>query len=245
MELRRSQVSLHWASGNLLYDPPEKLAAPFERASDRYLGAQLARIAAAVESELLVVSPYFVPGTGGVQFFGGKKASGVDVRILTNSLAATDAWLVHAAYKKYRRPLLRKSVRIYELKPEARADSGVKGSVGTSRSSLHGKTFVFDRTSVFIGSLNIDPRSLRQNTESGVLVGDKALAGDVAALFELWSSPDYAYELGLQRAPHRHRLTWMTNEGGNSVKYHSEPGAGILRRMGVNIAALFPIESQV
>src|SRR5207249_9798674 len=118
-------------------------------------------------SDLLVVSPYFVPRTTGVEFFGARRRDGVSVRVLTTSLAATDVWLVHAGYMKYRRPLLAEGVRLYELRPEAagaKKRRASKATIGSSRASLHGKTFVFDRTSVFIGSVNLDPRSLEQNT---------------------------------------------------------------------------------
>src|SRR5207245_6958478 len=115
-----------------------------------------------------------------------------------NSLAATDVWLVHAGYMKYRRPLLAEGVRLYELRPEAAGSNGPRRSgvaIGSSRASLHGKTFVFDRTSVFIGSVNVDPRSLEQNTEVGVLIDGPELAQEVAALFDRWSSPELAYEV--------------------------------------------------
>src|SRR5256885_14428098 len=99
---------------------------------------------------------------------------------------------------KYRRPLLERGVRLYERRPEAAAATKRRASkvtIGSSRASLHGKTFVFDRTSVFIGSVNLDPRSLEQNTEGGVLVSSPELAAEVAALFDRWSSPELAYEV--------------------------------------------------
>src|SRR3989454_3642064 len=86
---------------------------------------------------------------------------------------------------KYRRPLLPEGVRLYELRPEAAGPNGPRRSgitIGSSRASLHGKTFVFDGTSVFIGSLNLDPRSLQQNTEVGVLVQSPELAAEVVTL---------------------------------------------------------------
>src|SRR5258708_31945470 len=99
---------------------------------------------------------------------------------------------------KYRRPLLAQGVQLYELRPEAAGAKGAraaKARVGSSRASLHGKTFVFDGTSVFIGSVNLDPRSLDQNTEVGVLVSSPALAAEVARLFDYWAGPALAYEV--------------------------------------------------
>jgi putative cardiolipin synthase len=184
------------------------------------------------------VSPYFVPGKAGVEFFGGRRQDGVSVRVLTNSLAATDVWLVHAGYMKYRRPLLEQGVRLYELRPEAAGATrprASKATIGSSRASLHGKTFVFDRTSVFIGSVNLDPRSLDQNTEVGVLVSSPELAREVAELFERWASPERAYEV--TRGPNG-GLHWT---GG----FTSEPGAGFWRPLGAKLFSHLPIDSLI
>jgi putative cardiolipin synthase len=165
------------------------------------------------------------------------------VRILTNSLAATDVWLVHAGYRKYRRPLLQTGVKLYELKPVARGAAGIKGLVGSSRASLHGKTFVFDRRSVFIGSVNIDPRSLYQNTEVGVLLSSPRLAAEVAALFERWAGPGLAYEVKF--AHPGHALVWIGAEDGRPVQVTTEPQAGFWRRLGAAVCSYLPIESLI
>ena len=237
-ELRADALHMHWADGQVIGDPPEKLAQPAGTRSDGYLGAQLSPHAGAATSDLLVVSPYFVPGKEGVAFLGQRERDGVNVQILTNSLAATDVWLVHAGYMKYRRPLLDQGVRLFELRPEAAGAKRARESKpfpGASRASLHGKTFVVDRASVFIGSLNIDPRSLEQNTEVGVLVRSPELAGEVAALFEHWASPERAYEV----TPGKNGgLTWT---GGAS----DEPGAGFWRRTAVKFFSHLPIDSLI
>ena len=195
--------------------------------------------ASAARSNLLVVSPYFVPGKQGVEFLGHRERDGVTVAVLTNSLAATDVWLVHAGYMKYRRPLLREGIRLFELRPEAagaKRARATKAFPGSSRASLHGKTFVFDRTSVFIGSLNLDPRSLEQNTEVGVLIDGPELAQEVAALFDRWSSPELAYEV---RPGVNGGLEWTP--GG----FSDEPGAGFWRRLGVKVFSHLPIDSLI
>ncbi|OLC69167.1 MAG: hypothetical protein AUH78_24475 [Gemmatimonadetes bacterium 13_1_40CM_4_69_8] len=157
---------------------------------------------------------------------------------MTNSLAATDVWLVHAGYMKYRRPLLERGVRLYELRPEAAGATKSRASkaiIGSSRASLHGKTFVFDRTSVFIGSVNLDPRSLEQNTEVGVVVSSPELAAEVAALFDRWASPELAYEV--TRGPNG-GLEWT---GG----YTDEPKAGFWRPLGARLFSHLPIDSLI
>jgi len=237
-ELRSQGPHLHWAEARIIADPPEKLKKPPGTRSDAFLGGQLSPYARAVRSDMLVVSPYFVPGKDGVAFFGEQRRGGVDVRVLTNSLAATDVWLVHAGCMKYRRPLLQAGVRLYELRPEAAGSKGPRASgitIGSSRASLHAKTFVFDRTSVFIGSVNIDARSLEQNTEVGVLVQSPDLAAEVAGLFDRWASPALSYEVTLGASG---RLEWT---GG----FTNEPNAGFWRPLGAKFFSHLPIESLI
>jgi putative cardiolipin synthase len=185
---------------------------------------------------MLIVSPYFVPGKDGVAFFGERRRDGVNVEVLTNSLAATDVWLVHAGYMKYRRPLLDEGVRLFELRPEAAGATKARASrvFGSSRASLHGKTFVFDRTSVFIGSVNLDPRSLEQNTEVGVLVSSPELAEEVARLFDYWASPELSYEVTRRNGG----LEWT---GG----FTNEPKAGFWRPLGAKFFSHLPIDSLI
>ena len=119
---------------------------------------------------------------------------------------------------------------------EAAGSNGPRRSgvaIGSSRASLHGKTFVFDRTSVFIGSVNLDPRSLEQNTEVGVLVQSPELAAEVGRLFDHWASPALAYEVTSSAGG---RLQWT---GG----YTNEPEAGFWRPLGAKFFSHLPIDS--
>jgi putative cardiolipin synthase len=102
----------------------------------------------------------------------------VRVRILTNSLAATDVGPVHAGYRKRREALLRAGVRLYEFKPAAAPPptASKKGIAGSRAGSLHAKTFAIDGRRIFVGSFNFDPRSARLNTEMGVVIESRTLA---------------------------------------------------------------------
>jgi len=237
-ELRTRGLHMHWADARVIADPPDKLKKAAGTRSDTFLEGQIAAHVRAVRSSLLIVSPYFVPGKEGVAFFAERRRARADLRVLTNSLAATDVWLVHAGYMKYRRPLLDAGVRIYELRPEAAGASGPRASgmiSGSSRASLHAKTFVFDRTSVFVGSVNLDPRSLEQNTEVGVLIHCPELAAAVASLFERWASPAMSWEVTRSA---NGRLQWT---GG----YTNEPNAGFWRPLGARFFSHLPIESLI
>lgn len=237
-DLRAHDLHLHWAEARVIADPPEKLSQPVGTRSDTYLGGQIEPYVRAARKTLLIVSPYFVPGRAGVAFFAERERSGVDVRVLTNSLAATDVWLVHAGYMKYRRPLLEQGIRLFELRPEAvgaRKARASKAILGSSRASLHGKSFVFDDASVFIGSVNLDPRSLQLNTEVGVVANSPELAAEVAALFARWSSTQLAYEV-TERPDGT--LSWT---GG----FSDEPNAGFWRPLGAKLCSHLPIDSLI
>lgn len=130
-----------------------------------------------------LVSPYFVPGAHGLELLGSLVARGVRVRVLTNSLAATDVPAVHGGYARWRSALLRAGVELYELRPDARRR---RRRVGRLRdrlrdrlrvpSSLHAKTFAVDGERIFVGSFNLDPRSVALNTEMGLVVDSPSLA---------------------------------------------------------------------
>src|SRR5262249_44901709 len=149
---------------------------------------------------------------------------GVQVRILTNSLAATDVSAVHAGYAKRRQGLLEAGVRLYELKPTAAGTEpeALKGKTeGSSSASLHAKTFAVDDGRIFVGSLNFDQRSALLNTEMGLLIGSPVLAQRLSAIFDT-IVPREAYEVRAGDG----RLEWIDRGSDGETRYDSEPGAG-------------------
>jgi phosphatidylserine/phosphatidylglycerophosphate/cardiolipin synthase-like enzyme len=140
--------------------------------------------------DLLVVSPYFVPGPEIMDAFRAARSKGVRIRVLTNSLASNDAPLAHAGYARHRKALLEMGIELHEMRSEAAnvrsalragttGSSG--GSAGASRAMLHTKLLVIDGRLVAVGSMNLDMRSQLQNTEIAVLIASRRfsqLAGD-------------------------------------------------------------------
>ncbi|MNS86756.1 cardiolipin synthetase [compost metagenome] len=186
---------------------------------------------------------------------------GVAVTVLTNSLAATDVAAVHAGYKRYRETLLRMGVTLYEVKPMRDPDTlpGTSGTsaksaksastrlsaFGSSRASLHAKTFVADDSTVFIGSMNLDPRSVQLNTELGVVCVSPALAAQVAGAI-LPNLGRIAWRLAEENDPERGRqLIWIDEANPDAAPLTTEPESSVLRRVGVWFMGLFPIESQL
>jgi len=200
-----------------------------------------------IEKELIIFSPYFVPGKSGTAFLVDLAQRGVRVRILTNSLASNDVGIVHAGYKKYRRKLLQGGVELYELnkKLTQKQRKEKKGVEGSSKASLHTKSFVFDRTEVFIGSLNLDPRAVLHNTEIGVVIKVPEIAEEMATWFDQ-NIDQIAYRLELKKTKNGYeQLYWHGWEKGKPVVYMHEPHTGFWRRFGIGFMSIWPIESQL
>lgn len=231
---------LAWSADvEVVSDPPEK-AAPFsqQQLPERWLVHKLAPLMAGALGEALLTSPYFVPGEQVAAQLVACCRSGATVRVLTNSLAATDVALVHAGYSKYRKALLEGGVRIHELKPVHRKRIGLLGS---RRASLHTKAMVVDDLRGFVGSFNLDPRSVQLNTEMGVLFADALLSGRLRALFERSAGPSASYRVYLQDGA----LRWEdgTRQGGSAWTH--EPETSRSRRLLIAIVRWLPIESQL
>ncbi len=176
LHLQSQDLPLYWGSMLALHDVPEKSQGTKD--SDVLL-KQLGGLLGQAQTDLLIVSPYFVPGKPGTEALVAAVQRGARVRIVTNSLASTDVGAVHAGYKKSRRKLLEGGVELFELKPTVDADTQAAGKLsftGSSAASLHAKTFMIDRQRVFIGSMNLDPRSVQINTEIGILIDNPELA---------------------------------------------------------------------
>jgi len=236
------QIDFIWAEANLFYDRPEKIS------NDKlnktiHIGPQIMPYFEGAHRELLIATPYFVPGIKGAQWLIDKHGQGTEIKILTNSLAATDVIAVHAGYKKYRKQLLACNISLFELKPTAQFNlSKTKKYIeGSSHASLHAKYMIVDRRYVFVGSANIDPRSQLLNTEIGIMVDSHELAEQTIELFNKSSSLDSSYQLCLDES--KNSLRWLTREMGDEKYYSSEPKASLMRRLGVLIMGLLPIES--
>ena len=162
---------------------------------------------------------------------------------MTNSLAATDVFAVHAGYRKYRKELLASDIRLFEMKQTAQSSQSKTNKLieGSRHASLHAKYMVVDKRYVFIGSANIDPRSELLNTEIGIMVDSQELAKQTIELFDRSASPDNSYRLQLDEQSNR--LSWLTRKAGTETRYSTEPEAGLMRKLGVEIMSLLPIES--
>lgn len=244
------RLPLVWAHSQVIYDNPQKEKVENDEVQGRLIRRPLARAAAAVQSELLIVSPYVVPGEKGMMFIKRLRERGVRIRVLTNSLESTDVPPVHAGYMHYRVPLLEDGVEIYEARRKLGRPRGSGGSLKAAHSghfSLHAKVFVFDRSRLFIGSMNLDRRSLRINTELGLIIDSPELARQVAARFDSIAQPANSYMLALREGdaggpPH---LVWRTEEDGHTVELESEPARTAWQRLQVDVLSLLPLDDEL
>lgn len=237
------RLTLEWARARLIVDVPEKITA---RSGSAALPIERLRaLAQSARRELILVSPYFVPGAEGVEILCRIRSLGVRVRILTNSLASSDVAAVHAGYSRYRQQLLDGGIELYEFKPILPARrKGRRIIFGSARASLHAKTYVFDRGRAIIGSLNLDPRSIFLNTELALEIDSPIIAGEIAADFEDLILPEYSYRV--ERDPRTAGgLKWNSREDGREMVFHSDPQASIWRRLAVVLLRLLPIEDQL
>ena len=241
--LRNQAVRYYWGTGEVVYDPPEKLLEK-RGDSERYLAAQLSPHMRAVRKELIIFSPYFVPGKSGVAALRAARERGVRVRILTNSLASNDVAMVHAGYLKFRKALLRAGVELYEMNSQLTKEQR-KATFGSSVASLHTKSFVLDRESVFIGSLNLDPRAVYFNTEIGVVFRAPELARDMARVFDE-RIDNVAFRLELVTSEKgSESILWHGIVDGQEQVFDHEPNATLWQRFKANFLSIFPIESQL
>jgi putative cardiolipin synthase len=236
------EIDFIWAEADLIYDRPEKIINDNIHKTT-HIGPRVMPYFERADKDIFIATPYFVPGIKGMQWLTDKKSQGTAIKILTNSLAATDVIAVHAGYRKYRKQLLASGIDLFELKPTARPSLSKTKKLlqGSRQASLHAKYMVVDQQSVFIGSANIDPRSQLLNTEIGIIVNSRELAKQTIELFERSTSPDNSYRLLLDETGNR--LDWLSSENGKQVHYSHEPEASLLRRLGVFILGLLPIES--
>jgi putative cardiolipin synthase len=252
--IRRHDLGLTWGAVRLVSDRPEKIKSAHTDPSTHLL-AQLSSVVNDTTRELHIISPYFVPGRKGLALFRSLRQRGIRIVILSNSLASQDVSAVHSGYRRYRKPLLRAGVEMWEMRPdvEIRATTQLQVERASHNkqqgSSLHMKTLIFDRQTLFVGSLNLTPRSASVNTEMGLVMEIPLLAEATARVFEK-ELVDKAYRLELVPGPGPCKecvggIIWHSHENGREVQYTSEPHATFCKRLAVDLFSLFPIESQL
>ncbi len=220
-ELDAGQIGLQWGIARAFADPPEKLLAmtpkiAFEMSVTNDVMMQVWH----AKTDLVLTSPYMIPGESGMKSFALLRKGKVKVTVITNSLAATDEPLVHTGYSRYRVAMLKAGVDLYELSPTRTQHTKRLGMFGSSLGRLHAKTAVIDKKIIFIGSMNLDPRSASTNTEFGMFIESPALAKELLRVVNI-SKLESAYRVRLD--PKTAQLEWLTLDDDKEVILGVEP----------------------
>jgi phosphatidylserine/phosphatidylglycerophosphate/cardiolipin synthase-like enzyme len=228
-----------WAPAILLKDQPGKVGPDDDEvnAGDTAVDGLLDLIGNA-RQDVLIVSPYFVPGARMMDMFRKLKERGVRVRVLTNSLASNDAPAAHVGYARYRKQLLAAGVELHEMRAEPVAPgrgtgassglgSGGGGSKGgTSRASLHTKAVIIDGRLSMIGSMNLDLRSQTKNSEEGLVIRSAAIAQGATKII------DAMIQRGSYKLVARgDGFLWQAPAGANFKDATSEPEATFKQKL--------------
>ena len=225
-----------WTTVKLISDDPSKGLGEADR-SDLLLG-RLAEIMGRPERSLDLVSAYLIPGAAGTALFEDYLESGVETRLVTNSLEATDVPIVHSAWMGYRDQLVRAGAEVLELRsrPGKTETSSLSQILTGSQSSLHAKTFAVDGERIFIGSFNFDPRSAALNTEMGFLVESSQIA---RALSESLDQTEVFYQVSEDSDG---KIQWTETVDDAPKVWAEEPNTSTMQRIMVKIMSYLPFE---
>ncbi len=247
--LLAGRLPLVWADAQVVCDSPEKEQAARTPRVGSLMYEPVAHAVAQVQSELLIVSPYVVPSKDEVHLLQDRLAHKVRIRILTNSLESAPELSAHSGYMHYRTGLLNDGVELYEARSRLGNSRGSGQSTKISRYgnyALHAKLYVLDRRRLFIGSMNLDQRSRRLNTEVGLIIDSAELAQQTVKRFEAMTLPENSYSVTvLPGRRHSTQLEWRTVEDGAAVDYKTEPARHAWQRAEVKLLSWLPLEPEL
>jgi putative cardiolipin synthase len=235
-ELDDGRLGLIWGPARAFADPPDKRNKTAEDAARASVAFDAMMTVWRAQRELTITSPYLIPGRKGIEAFQALGRNRVKVTVLTNSLAATDEPVVHTGYSRYRLPLLDAGVDLYELSPQRTQRNKRLGLFGSSIGRLHAKTAIVDGRTVFIGSMNLDPRSETQNTELGVFVDSPQLARELARVVSI-SRLQNAYRV--RKGAGGTGLQWLALDSEGEVILDDEPESTFWMRLHNTLIAPF------
>jgi putative cardiolipin synthase len=227
-ELDAGRLGLLWGKARAVADPPDKLASMSEdEAIKTSVTMQVWGVLMNAKTQVDLTSPYLVPGERGMAALEQLSRRNIKVTLLTNSLAATDEPLVHTGYARYRERMLKDGIDLYELSPARTTSTERFGTFGKSLGRLHAKTAAIDKTTIFIGSMNLDPRSASQNTEMGVIVDSPQLAREMMRIINV-SKVQNSYRLRLDKEG---VIEWLSTDGEKEIILNTEPESGFFKRI--------------
>ena len=241
--VERSQAKMVWAPVRLVHDQPPRADRVGETSDLQPTAREFGQLAQAAQHEILIESAYLVLDDPSLAVLEGIERRGVAVRALTNSLASNDVTANHAAYARRREQTVASGIDLYELRPDA-ASCAVLVTIGGGCSDariigLHAKSFVFDRSVLYVGSMNLNMRSAFLNAESALIIDSPELAASVADAITLNMRPQNSWHVVRDSAG---ALTWITHRDGATVQSRHEPETPWWRRTESGFIAMLPLE---
>lgn len=242
-QIRNRSLPFKWARASLIQDSPNKITQRKQKRGKYLNSTGFEPFIKNSERDILIISPYFIPGKEGLKFFKQLRDRGIHVSILTNSYASTDVKIVNAHYNKYRKALIKMGVKLYEFKS---ADGSVnllkrarRLASRPAKAGLHAKILSFDQKNLYIGSMNMDPRSLYENTEIGIMISSPEITNNIVRWFDK-NLDDLAYHVGLRNQ----NIIWQDYAKKGAV-YTVEPDTAPSQRVWMNLMRALPGESQL
>jgi putative cardiolipin synthase len=241
-ELQQGRIALRFAPVQLFADVPVKAAGAGDAPPPPTAMQSTLHLFRAARQDIEVVSPYFVPGSSGMALMREAAARGVHMAVTTNSLASTDEPLAYLGYARYRGEMLRLGVAITELSPTSAPRLSMRPGLSASVGRLHAKVAMVDRRWLLVGSMNMDARSARSNTELTLVIDSPELAAEMSAQlqshwrddhFRLRRSPAHAADAEAADG----RIEWVNAR--TTQVYRSEPHVNWLARMRLGLTSMF------
>ena len=229
----------HGGKAGLLLDEPPDADPDYESEAPVQVGARLIDAIDAARSEVWLISAYLIPSDELESAIQRAIDRGARVRILTNSIGSNNHLTAHAAYRRHVRNLVEMGVEVHEVRDDAEdRELYIEAPVEDKTLCLHAKVLVFDDDRAFIGSANLDPRSLRINTEMGLMIESAPLNAELRQLLE----PDFS----LRNAWHvqlddEDSMIWVSDE----VTLDHQPEPSYMRRIEDWFFSLLPIEDEL
>ncbi|MGD9151288.1 MAG: phospholipase D family protein [Desulfobacterales bacterium] len=233
--MERLEQNMKSGTASVIYDEP----LVGEDIPPKQLIETLGELTVNTQHELLISTPYFIPHEDFYNDVPAKISRGVRVVVLTNSLGATNHPIVHSGYKKHRKKVLEMGVELFEMRHDASARGKFDTPPVQSKAfGLHAKYMVIDRRFVFVGSLNLDPRSIYLNTEMGMIIDSVKLSQAVAEEFEEEMKPENSWQVLLDD---KGRLYW---KAGDTIS-RREPARNAWQFLQAWFFGLFDLDDQL
>lgn len=239
-ELALLREQLVWSVARLVRSAPGPVFAAQAPPADEAFEALFLRHIEQATEEIVLQTPYLTLTPAQRAALLAARRRGVAVTVHTNSLASTDWPIVQHGYVQERRKLLHWGVTLYELKDQpATCCRDTDLDVVPAKTVLHQKTIVVDRMHVFVGSFNIDNRSIRHNSEVGVLIDSRVFGARVLSEIGKAMQPENSWRLAWDASQ---GLVWLDETSEPPQRYRDDPHTGLLDQLVPWFGYFLPID---